>query len=89
MDVEEIKSISERELSSASMLEDTGRLLVNNAKNTSLPKKVSLNLHDINKNTLIVLKGPTACGKSLFFKSLLGEYNQCEIISNRNIAYVG
>lgn len=71
------------------MLDEPGRLFVNNVNNNLLPKKVSLNLFDINKNNIIVIKGPTACGKSLFLKSLLGEYNNCEILSDRNIAYVG
>ncbi|KAL4490821.1 hypothetical protein ABPG72_021875 [Tetrahymena utriculariae] len=92
LDIEEILPLDKRALPSASQnqsFEDNSRLLVNNQSNNLLPKKISLNLSDISKNNIIVLKGPTACGKSLFLKSLLGEYNKSQIISDRNIAYVG
>ncbi|KAL4461618.1 hypothetical protein ABPG74_016242 [Tetrahymena malaccensis] len=92
LDIQEILPLDQRALPSSSQnqsIEENGRLLVNNQNNNLLPKKVSLNLSDIAKNNIIVLKGPTACGKSLFLKSLLGEYNKSQVISDRNIAYVG
>lgn len=55
----------------------------------TLPKRVSLNLTNIKPNTLIVIKGPTASGKSLLLKTILGEYSESKVVESNDIAYVG